>query len=227
MSVAVELRHISKRFPGVIANKDVSMRVETGTVHALVGENGAGKSTVMKILYGMQRPDGGEILVNGNSVHFKNPNDAIEASIGMVHQHFMLVENMSVLDNVMLGAEGGFRLAKNRVEVEAKLREICQRYSLDVDPLALIQDLSVGVQQRVEILKIAEPCPLIDPSQVVVTQGEILVADPVLTPIGGYTLPACFARLLFLLFTCTQWTSFQQKKILYFYRLTVVLSTEI
>ena len=96
MSVAVELRHITKRFPGVVANKDVSMKVESGTVHALVGENGAGKSTVMKILYGMQHPDSGEILVNGAAVNFKNPNDAIELGIGMVHQHFMLVKKFTV-----------------------------------------------------------------------------------------------------------------------------------
>jgi ABC-type uncharacterized transport system ATPase subunit len=87
LSVSVELRHISKRFPGVIANKDVSLKVQSGSVHALVGENGAGKSTVMKILYGMQRPDGGEILVNGQVVNFKNPNEAIEAGIGLVQQH--------------------------------------------------------------------------------------------------------------------------------------------
>ena len=105
MSVAVELRHISKRFPGVIANKDVSLKVETGTVHALVGENGAGKSTVMKILYGMQRPDSGEILVNGEVVNFKTPNDAIDAGIGMVHQHFMLADNFTVLENIILGSE--------------------------------------------------------------------------------------------------------------------------
>ncbi|MEY4682684.1 MAG: hypothetical protein RL534_103, partial [Actinomycetota bacterium] len=95
MSVSVELRHISKRFPGVVANKDVSLQVQSGSVHALVGENGAGKSTVMKILYGMQRPDGGEILVNGQQVNFKNPNEAIEAGIGMVHQHFMLADNFT------------------------------------------------------------------------------------------------------------------------------------
>ena len=105
MSVSVELRHISKRFPGVIANKDVSLKVQSGSVHALVGENGAGKSTVMKILYGMQRPDSGEILVNGKEVSFKSANEAIETGIGMVHQHFMLADNFTVLENIILGSE--------------------------------------------------------------------------------------------------------------------------
>ena len=105
MSVAVELRHISKRFPGVVANKDVSLKVQSGSVHALVGENGAGKSTVMKILYGMQRPDGGEIFVNGQQVNFKSPYESIAAGIGMVHQHFMLADNFTVLENIIRGDE--------------------------------------------------------------------------------------------------------------------------
>ena len=105
MAISVELRHISKRFPGVVANKDVSLRVQSGSVHALVGENGAGKSTVMKILYGMQRPDSGEIFVNGQQISFKTPQEAIEVGIGMVHQHFMLADNFTVLENIILGAE--------------------------------------------------------------------------------------------------------------------------
>ncbi len=153
MQAAVEFQHISKRFGAVQANRDVTFSIAPGSIHGVIGENGAGKSTLMSILYGYYRADSGQILLNGVAQNIRNSQEAIHLGIGMVHQHFMLVENMSVLDNVMLGAEGGFRLAKNRVEVEAKLREICQRYSLDVDPLALIQDLSVGVQQRVEILK--------------------------------------------------------------------------
>jgi len=103
--IAVELRHIEKKFPGVVANRDVSLSARRGEVHALVGENGAGKSTVMKVLYGMQRPDAGEVLVNGAAVHFKSPSDAIAAGIGMVHQHFMLADNFTVLENVILGSE--------------------------------------------------------------------------------------------------------------------------
>lgn len=154
MSVAVELRHISKRFPGVIANKDVSMKVETGTVHALVGENGAGKSTVMKILYGMQRPDGGEILVNGQGVNFKNPNDAIDASIGMVHQHFMLADNFTVLENIILGAEPKHGITIDFAAARKKVAEMSAAYGLDVDPDILVEELGVGQRQRVEILKV-------------------------------------------------------------------------
>ena len=154
VSIAVELRHITKRFPGVIANKDVSMMVETGTVHALVGENGAGKSTVMKILYGMQRPDSGEILVNGQQVHFKNPNDAIEAGIGMVHQHFMLADNFTVLENIILGAEPKHGITIDFKKARSKIVEMSKAYGLDVDPDILVEELGVGQRQRVEILKV-------------------------------------------------------------------------
>ena len=154
MSVAVELRHISKRFPGVIANKDVSMKVETGTVHALVGENGAGKSTVMKILYGMQRPDGGEILIDSKAVNFKNPNDAIEAGIGMVHQHFMLADNFTVLENIILGSEPTHGVTIDFGSARKKVVEMAQQYGLDIDPDVLVEELGVGQRQRVEILKV-------------------------------------------------------------------------
>ena len=154
VSVAVELRHISKRFPGVIANKDVSIKVETGTVHALVGENGAGKSTVMKILYGMQRPDSGEILVNGNNVNFKNPNDAIGAGIGMVHQHFMLADNFTVLENIVLGSEPKNGITIDFKTARAKVIEMATQYGLEIDPDVLVEELGVGQRQRVEILKV-------------------------------------------------------------------------
>lgn len=153
MQPAVEFQHISKRFGAVHANRDVSFSIAPGSIHGVIGENGAGKSTLMSILYGYYRADSGKLLINGAEQNIRNSQEAIDLGIGMVHQHFMLVENMTVLDNVMLGTEGGFRLKPKRHEVEAKLREICKRYSLDVDPLATIQDLSVGVQQRVEILK--------------------------------------------------------------------------
>ncbi|CAN7544469.1 ABC transporter ATP-binding protein [Pseudoduganella sp. LjRoot289] len=153
MHPAVEFRGISKHFGAVKANTDVSFAIAKGAIHGLVGENGAGKSTLMSILYGYYRADGGEILLDGQARNIHSSHEAIHLGIGMVHQHFMLVENMTVLDNVMLGAEGGFKLAGQRAGVEAKLREICARYRLDVDPLATIHDLSVGAQQRVEILK--------------------------------------------------------------------------
>ena len=154
MSVAVELRHISKRFPGVIANKDVSIKVETGTVHALVGENGAGKSTVMKILYGMQRPDSGEILVNGKEVNFKNPNDAIDAGIGMVHQHFMLADNFTVLENIILGSEPKHGATIDFAAARKKIVEMAAQYGLEINPDILVEELGVGQRQRVEILKV-------------------------------------------------------------------------
>ena len=154
MSVAVELRHITKRFPGVIANKDVSIKVETGSVHALVGENGAGKSTVMKILYGMQRPDSGQILVNGKEVRFKNPNDAIDAGIGMVHQHFMLADNFTVLENIILGSEPKRGATIDFAAARKKIVEMAAQYGLEITPDVLVEELGVGQRQRVEILKV-------------------------------------------------------------------------
>ena len=154
MSVAVELRHISKRFPGVIANKDVSLKVETGTVHALIGENGAGKSTVMKILYGMQRPDSGEILVKGKEVNFKTPNDAIDAGIGMVHQHFMLADNFTVLENIILGSEPKHGATIDFAAARKKIVEMAAQYGLEINPDVLVEELGVGQRQRVEILKV-------------------------------------------------------------------------
>jgi len=154
LSVSVELRHISKRFPGVIANKDVSLKVQSGSVHALVGENGAGKSTVMKILYGMQRPDSGEILVNGKEVSFKSANEAIETGIGMVHQHFMLADNFTVLENIILGSEPKKRSQIDFDAARTKINEMSKLYGLEVDPDELVENLGVGQRQRVEILKV-------------------------------------------------------------------------
>ncbi|PRX43288.1 nucleoside ABC transporter ATP-binding protein [Prauserella shujinwangii] len=150
----MELRGITKRFPGVVANSDVNVAVRGGTVHALVGENGAGKSTLMKILYGMQGPDEGTIAIEGAPADFHSPADAIAAGIGMVHQHFMLADNLSVLENVVLGTEprtGGridFRAAR------ARISEISARYGLGVQPDRLVDELGVGERQRVEILKV-------------------------------------------------------------------------
>ncbi|WSS24495.1 ABC transporter ATP-binding protein [Streptomyces sp. NBC_01190] len=145
------MRGITKRFPGVVANHDIDITVRSGTVHALVGENGAGKSTLMKILYGMQKPDEGTIAINGEQVTFGDPGAAIARGIGMVHQHFMLADNLTVLENVVLGSEklhgiGG--RARNRI------REISDAYGLGVKPDALVEDLGVADRQRVEILKV-------------------------------------------------------------------------
>ena len=152
--LAVELRGITKTFPGVVANKDIELRVRRGEVHAIVGENGAGKSTLMNILYGMYRPDSGGILVDGKPVHFRNPSDAIEAGIGMVHQHFMLADNFTVLENIVLGSEPKKGIALDRAEARRRIRELSDSYALDLDPDELVEDLGVGDRQRVEIAKV-------------------------------------------------------------------------
>ena len=153
-STAIALRGITKRFPGVIANDNVDLTVRHGSVHAIVGENGSGKSTLMKILYGEQPPDEGTITVDGTVRSFKSPRDAIAAGIGMVHQHFMLAGNLTVIENVILGDEPG---RKWRIDVDvarARIAEIGRRYGLAVDPDATIDELGVGERQRVEILKV-------------------------------------------------------------------------
>ena len=151
----LELRGITKRFPGVIANEGVDLTVEPGQIHALLGENGAGKTTLMNVLYGLYKQDEGEILLDGSPVAFHDPGDAIRAGIGMVHQHFMLVPVFTVTENVMLGVEstrGPLRIIDKRT-AKARILEISARHNLDVDPDALVEDLPVGVRQRVEIIK--------------------------------------------------------------------------
>jgi simple sugar transport system ATP-binding protein len=150
---AIELIGVDKRFGAVHANKDINLRVEKGSIHGIVGENGAGKSTLMSILYGFYQADGGKIFVNGSEMKIADSQAAIRAGIGMVHQHFMLVETFSVLENVMLGVEGGALLKAGVAATRAELKRIEAEYDLDVDPDAIIEDLPVGVQQRVEILK--------------------------------------------------------------------------
>ncbi|HSV50881.1 MAG TPA: ABC transporter ATP-binding protein [Burkholderiaceae bacterium] len=150
---AVRLSHIEKRFGAVHANRDVNLSVETGTIHGLVGENGAGKSTLMSILYGFYRADSGSIEVFGKAATIRNANEAIALDIGMVHQHFMLVDTLCALDNVMLGAEPHALLGRASAVVRARLAELMQATGLRVDLDALVQDLSVGDCQRLEILK--------------------------------------------------------------------------
>ncbi|MCX4737117.1 ABC transporter ATP-binding protein [Streptomyces antibioticus] len=169
--MAVELAGITKRFPGVVANHDIHLAVRKGTVHALVGENGAGKSTLMKILYGMQKPDEGTIAVDGEQVTFSSPADAIARGIGMVHQHFMLADNLTVLENVVLGSEKLYGIGGT---ARKKIREISDRYGLGVRPDALVEDLGVADRQRVEILKVlfrgARTLILDEPTAVLVPQ---------------------------------------------------------
>jgi len=150
---AIELVGIDKRFGAVHANKVISLAVPAGTIHGIVGENGAGKSTLMSILYGFYQADSGKILVKGREVDIRSSDDAIAAGIGMVHQHFMLVENFTVLENVMLGAEGGRLLRRGTAAARAELKRLERDYALEVDPDARVETLSVGLQQRVEILK--------------------------------------------------------------------------
>ena len=174
MPPLLELRGITKRFPGVLANDSIDLELNEGEILALLGENGAGKTTLMNVLYGLYTPDEGEILVRGEKVNIQGPHDAIDKGIGMVHQHFMLVPVFTVTENVMLGVESiknGIFL--DRKSASQRIEEISSQFSLDVDPQVLVEDLSVGAQQRVEIIK------------VLYRQAEILIFDEptaVLTP---------------------------------------------
>jgi general nucleoside transport system ATP-binding protein len=187
---AVLIHGVGKSFPGVIANHDVDITIRTGTVHALIGENGAGKSTLMKILYGVQKPDDGTLTVNGQQVTFNSPTDAIAHGIGMVFQHFMLADNLTVLENVVLGAEkmhGIGDKARNRV------REISKAFGFGLDPDVLVERLGVGDRQRVEILKVlyrgAKIIILDEPTAVLVPQEvEALFANLRLLKAEGHTI---------------------------------------
>jgi len=150
---AIELKKINKRFGEVWANRDIDLGVRRGTIHGIVGENGAGKSTLMSILYGFYTADSGEIFVNGKLEHITDSRHALRLGIGMVHQHFMLVDNFSILENVILGAEDSAMLAPSLARARKELKRLADEYSLDVDPDAIVQDVSVGQQQRLEILK--------------------------------------------------------------------------
>lgn len=153
MSIAVSMQNITKRFPLVLANDRVDFALNWGEVHALIGENGAGKSTLMKILYGLQPPDEGTIHVDGKEVSFNSPKDAIKLGIGMVHQHFMLVEPLSVAENIVLGSEPMVGVALNYGAARKRTRELIEQFGFDIDADTKIEDLPVGYQQQVEILK--------------------------------------------------------------------------
>jgi general nucleoside transport system ATP-binding protein len=155
--VSLELRGITKQFPGVLANDDVNLSVAEGEIVALLGENGAGKTTLMNILYGLYTPTAGEVLIDGEPLELRSPGDAIAAGIGMVHQHFMLVPVFTVAENVILGEEPTKSLGRlDKRRAHDTVRRISSRYNLDVDPEAMIEDLPVGIQQRVEIIKVLE-----------------------------------------------------------------------
>jgi simple sugar transport system ATP-binding protein len=149
----LQLKNITKRFGSVLANDHVNITVDPGTIHAIVGENGAGKSTAMRVAYGFYTADSGEILVNGQPRRILRPLDAIALGIGMVHQHFMLVDTMTVAENIILGAESGTPLSLDLEDAAARIRGLSQKFKLSVDPTAVMETLSVGQQQRVELLK--------------------------------------------------------------------------
>ena len=173
-AVVVELTNISKVFPGVVANRDVSLKVGRATIHALVGENGAGKSTLMKILYGLHQPDSGTIAINGVARQFKSPSEAIDAGIGMVHQHFMLADNLTVLENIILGLEPTKFGVLSLSDARARVRELATSIGVALDLNVPISELGVGQRQRVEILKVlfrgAEILILDEPTAVLVPQ---------------------------------------------------------
>ncbi|MDQ3225495.1 MAG: ABC transporter ATP-binding protein [Chloroflexota bacterium] len=172
---AVAMRNVVKRFPGVVANDGVNLSVRPGEIHALLGENGAGKSTLMNLLFGLYNPDQGKILINGDPVHFHNTRQAVEAGLGMVHQHFMLIPRFTVAENVILGNEGPSSIL-DREAASARVAELASSYGLNVDPDARVADLPVGMQQRVEILRalyqgsriliLDEPTALLTPQEV-------------------------------------------------------------
>jgi len=169
----IEMRNITKAFPGIVANDNVTFELKKGEIHALLGENGAGKSTLMSILFGMYKQDSGTILKNGEVIDINSPNDANDYGIGMVHQHFKLVEVFSVLDNVILGIEETKKGIIDRRQAEQEILKLCDKYSLQVDPKAIIEDITVGMQQRTEILKM------------LIRKNEVLIFDEptaVLTP---------------------------------------------
>lgn len=177
MDYVVEMLNIRKEFPGIVANDDVSINLKKGEILALLGENGAGKSTLMSILFGLYKPDRGEVKVNGKTVNISNPNQANDLGIGMVHQHFKLVHNFTVTENIILGLEPKQGLTLNLKSASQRIKELSEKYKLDVNPDALIEDISVGMQQRVEILKMLyrnAEILIFDEPTAVLTPQEIL-----------------------------------------------------
>ena len=173
---AVEIRRVTKTFPLVKANDEVDFLVEKGEIHALVGENGAGKTTLMNILYGLLQPDSGTIAVNGDPVVYSGPGDAIALGIGMVHQHFMLIPPFTVAENVVLGREPSKMGFMDLAEAKRIVRDLSDKYGLEVDPAARVETLSVGIQQRIEIIKVlyrGAEILILDEPTAVLTPGEV------------------------------------------------------
>ncbi len=194
LSAVIEMKGISKSFPGIKANDDISLSVKQSEIHVLLGENGAGKSTLMNILYGLYQPDEGQIFVKGKAIHITNPNVAISHGIGMVHQHFMLVQPFTVAENIVLGSEPKKGTSLDLEKAIKDVEELSKKYELKVDPRAKISDISVGMQQRVEILKtlyrgadiliLDEPTAVLTPQEIeelgvimksLVSQGKTII----------------------------------------------------
>ena len=183
----IEMLNITKEFPGIKANDNITLQLRKGEIHALLGENGAGKSTLMSILFGLYQPTSGTIKKNGQVVQINTPNDANDLNIGMVHQHFKLVECFSVLDNIILGVEPSKGLFLEKDGARKKVLELSERYGLKVEPDALISDITVGMQQRVEILKMLyrdnevlifdEPTAVLTPQEIEDTMNRLLAHD--------------------------------------------------
>ncbi|MBQ7475526.1 MAG: ABC transporter ATP-binding protein [Clostridia bacterium] len=180
---AIEMRHITKVFPGIVANDDITLQLRRGEIHALLGENGAGKSTLMSVLFGLYQPEKGEIYKDGKKVEINDPNDANDLGIGMVHQHFKLVDVFTVLDNIILGTEPSTLGFLRKKEARKKVMELSENYGLNVDPDALVEDITVGMQQRTEILKMLyrdneilifdEPTAVLTPQEITELMGII------------------------------------------------------
>ncbi len=175
MSHVIEMLNIRKEFPGIVANDDITLQIKKGEIHAILGENGAGKSTLMSILFGLYHADKGKILVRGEEVSINSPNDANDLGIGMVHQHFQLVHNFTVTENIILGKEGKFFL--DRRTASKHIKALSEKYGLNIDPDTIIEDITVGMQQRVEILKMLyrdaeilifdEPTAVLTPKEII------------------------------------------------------------
>ena len=174
MTLAIDLSNISKSFPGVKANDGINLKIQEGTIHAIVGENGAGKSTLMKILYGMLKQDFGSVKIFDNEVNFSSPKDAISEGIGMVHQHFMLADNLSVLESIILGMDKASLKVLNKSKYKDEINEITEKYSMPLNTQSMIDELGVGEKQRVEIIKVlfrgAKILILDEPTAVLVPQ---------------------------------------------------------
>ena len=190
----LELKGITKRFPGVVANDHVDLDLRRGEVHALLGENGAGKSTLMNVLYGLYHPDEGQILINGKPVQMSSPRDAIDLGIGMVHQHFMLIPVMTVAENIVLGVEPTReKVLLDEDAAEEKVKQIAQSFKFAIDPHARIENISVGQQQRVEILKAlyrGAEILILDEPTAVLTPQEALELFGILRTLTGKECPS-------------------------------------